>query len=333
MLFNFKDDLKIQKDEIELQNETDDEFKEEDYNTEFEQFIHRADDTDNEFEEKLDMRAVLGYLNQSEWISNINIGNIMQINPFEIQEFMTNCKNEYQLSRTSFLEKISLLAVGYFCASTEIRFILQLNEDPSYKKKEKEPESEYWHAKSLEIAWSFLPSDCPLVNHILLSYQKHHSPAQQVISEDKPNDDFLEIVKPLAGIESNKYQPLIRKVTTGEVLITPSELSPAYKVTSKVLKSYKSSLMNYISGGSQIHSAKREASANSKKQQNVQNSSNQMVVEEYNNFDEAGNIHSVGSIFESKYKGMIENIIANKNAVIEILTNKGSIEEKQIMLK
>lgn len=60
------------------------------------------------------MRAVLGYLNQSEWISNINIGNIMQINPFEIEEFMTNCKNEYQLGRNSFLEKISLLAVGYF---------------------------------------------------------------------------------------------------------------------------------------------------------------------------------------------------------------------------
>ena len=101
------------------------------------------------------MRAVLGYLNQSEWISNINIGNIMQINPFEIEEFMTNCKNEYQLGRNSFLEKISLLAVGYFWASTEIRFILQLNEDPTFKKKEKEPESEYWHAKSLEIAWSF----------------------------------------------------------------------------------------------------------------------------------------------------------------------------------
>jgi len=188
----------------------------------------------------------------------------MQINPFEIEEFMTNCKNEYQLGRNSFLEKISLLAVGYFWASTEIRFILQLNEDPTFKKKEKEPESEYWHAKSLEIAWSFLPSDWPLVNHILLSYQKHHSPAQQIISEDKPNDDILEVVKPLAGIESSKYQPLIRKVANGEVLITPSELSPAYKITRKVLKSYKNSLMNYISGGSQSPSAKREASANSK---------------------------------------------------------------------
>lgn len=88
---------------------------------------------DSEFEEKLDMRAVLGYFNQTEWVNNINIGNIMQINPISIEEFLVQHKNEYQLSRTSFLDKLSLLAVGYFCASTEIRFILQLNEDPSYK--------------------------------------------------------------------------------------------------------------------------------------------------------------------------------------------------------
>ena len=30
-------------------------------------------------EEKPDMRSVLGFLNQNEWIYNLNIGNIMQI--------------------------------------------------------------------------------------------------------------------------------------------------------------------------------------------------------------------------------------------------------------
>ena len=74
----------------------------------------KLDDSDFDLEEKLDMRAVLGYFNQSEWIGNINIGNIMQINPFKNEEFMVNSKNEYQLSRPSFLDKVSLLAVGYF---------------------------------------------------------------------------------------------------------------------------------------------------------------------------------------------------------------------------
>ena len=30
-------------------------------------------------EEKVDMRTVLGFLNQNEWVTNLNIGNIMQI--------------------------------------------------------------------------------------------------------------------------------------------------------------------------------------------------------------------------------------------------------------
>jgi hypothetical protein len=37
--------------------------------------------------------------------------------------------------------------------------------------------SEYWHGKAVEIAISFLPSESPLVSHILMSYEKHHSPS------------------------------------------------------------------------------------------------------------------------------------------------------------
>lgn len=143
----------LSKQVLEVDKEIEELIRDEDAELQFENSPEgKGDNSDFEFEEKLDMRAVLGYFNQSEWIGNINIGNIMQINPFRNEEFMMNSKNEYQLSRNSFLEKISLLAVGYFCSSTEIRFILQLNEDPTFKKKEKEPESEYWHAKSLEVA-------------------------------------------------------------------------------------------------------------------------------------------------------------------------------------
>lgn len=178
---------------LEVDKEIEELIKDEDAQFEnLNQSKNKLDDSDLEFEEKLDMRSVLGYFNQAEWITNINIGNIMQINPYKNEDLMMNAKNENQLTRPSFLEKVALLAVGYFCASTEIRFILQLNEDPTFTKREKEPESEYWHAKSLEIACSFLPSDCPLVNHIMLSYQKHHSPAQQPIQEDEENEDELE---------------------------------------------------------------------------------------------------------------------------------------------
>jgi hypothetical protein len=49
--------------------------------------------------------------------------------------------------------------------------------DPSLRKRE----SEFWHAKALDVAISFLPSECPLVTHILTSYQKHHAPVHQEI--------------------------------------------------------------------------------------------------------------------------------------------------------
>jgi hypothetical protein len=42
-------------------------------------------------------------------------------------------------------------------------------------------DSEYWHGKAVEIAISFLPSESPLVSHILMSYEKHHSPSNQSI--------------------------------------------------------------------------------------------------------------------------------------------------------
>ena len=42
---------------------------------ESEEIIDEEKEVGEQFE--ADMRAVLGYLNQSEWISNINIGNIM----------------------------------------------------------------------------------------------------------------------------------------------------------------------------------------------------------------------------------------------------------------
>lgn len=35
-----------------------------------------------------DMRTILGFLNQNEWITNINIGNIMQISPYKMKDLL-----------------------------------------------------------------------------------------------------------------------------------------------------------------------------------------------------------------------------------------------------
>ena len=118
----------------------------------------------------IDLKNILGYLNQGEWTSKLSIGSIMQLQPIKIKELIEQGQNEMQLTRESFIHKVSSLAVAYFCYSTEIRFIIQMKEDNSFDTPTKQKESEYWHAKSLELACTFLPGECPLLNHINLSY-------------------------------------------------------------------------------------------------------------------------------------------------------------------
>jgi hypothetical protein len=48
----------------------------------------------------------------------------MQLQPFCMKDLLEQGKNELELTRESFIQKVSMLAVAYFCYSTEIRFIL-----------------------------------------------------------------------------------------------------------------------------------------------------------------------------------------------------------------
>ena len=80
-----------------------------------------------------DMKNILGYLNQGENLQTLSIGNIMQLQAFRLKDMIEEGKNELELTRESFILKISHLAVSYFCYSTEIRFILQMKEDPNFQ--------------------------------------------------------------------------------------------------------------------------------------------------------------------------------------------------------
>lgn len=46
-----------------------------------------------EYLEGVDMRSLVGYLNQNEWIYAINIGNIMQINLLSVSEVYSQNSN------------------------------------------------------------------------------------------------------------------------------------------------------------------------------------------------------------------------------------------------
>jgi len=43
-----------------------------------------------------------------------------------------------------------------------------------------------------------------------MSYEKHHSPSNLPIPEDNTQDVKVRVVRQLAGVESNRLQPIVR---------------------------------------------------------------------------------------------------------------------------
>ena len=107
-----------------------------------------------------------------------------------LEELNLHIDNSHELSRDAMLEKIILLSVSYFCVGTELRFLSGTATSatkeqgritkPSYSdlhgsdsdgnRVYTKADSEMWHAMALETSGTFLPSECPLVSHVIMSY-------------------------------------------------------------------------------------------------------------------------------------------------------------------
>ena len=112
----------------------------------------------------------------------------MHLLPMSLEELNLHVDNSHELSRDAMLEKIILLSVSYFCVGTELRFLSkQFNAGKASKseqgggameeqegngdpKKYRLEDSEMWHAMALESCGTFLPSECPLVSHMIMSF-------------------------------------------------------------------------------------------------------------------------------------------------------------------
>ena len=133
------------------------------------------------------VKTILGVKDQDDWIFNLNIGNVMHLLPMSLEELNLHVDNSHELSRDAMLEKIILLSVSYFCVGTELRFLSkQFNAGKGNKseqggvmddlegnndfKKYRLEDSEMWHAMALESCGTFLPSECPLVSHMIMSF-------------------------------------------------------------------------------------------------------------------------------------------------------------------
>ena len=157
--------------------------------------------------------------------------------PQTINDMHSSTSIQVELSRDSIIEKISFLAISYFCVSTELRFLVNLKDNPNVDPVQVRAESEFWHGKALEISCTFLPSESPLVSHIYSSYKKHHAPVNETISEERPHNNentSLKVVRPLAGIDQSKHSPMIKSNNRMNIALSPLNMSPNNYIANKM---------------------------------------------------------------------------------------------------
>ena len=63
-------------------------------------------------------------------------------------------------------------------------------------------DSEHWLSRSLEIAYTFLPSEAPILNQILTVHDRFHGIDKQTIPEDKEVGGFFKVLRPLSKPKS-----------------------------------------------------------------------------------------------------------------------------------
>ena len=69
-------------------------------------------------------RNMLGVRKFDDWIHNLEIGNIMHLNPIATQELTQNIGKHHEFQKDPMLKKLVLLVVSFFSVATEMRMIV-----------------------------------------------------------------------------------------------------------------------------------------------------------------------------------------------------------------
>ena len=74
-------------------------------------------------QEEIDMRNMLGFMNQSLYHDQMNITNIMKLKRLDFRDIFGVRSPDLLLTRESIMERVILLVTSYFCMGTELRFL------------------------------------------------------------------------------------------------------------------------------------------------------------------------------------------------------------------
>lgn len=93
-------------------------------------------------------------------------------------ELRSTEKSELEISKDTLLENLVLYIVSAFCAGTEMRFRTQLERSKDFS------EAERWQGKAVYMACTFMPENCPIVDHMVETYLKNFTGPNSLISKN-----------------------------------------------------------------------------------------------------------------------------------------------------
>ncbi|EAR83332.1 hypothetical protein TTHERM_00947590 (macronuclear) [Tetrahymena thermophila SB210] len=149
---------------------------------------------------QLDMHFINSTIKENHWLLTSNILNLLQMKPVSLSTISQFTPTFNEIIVESSLRKIVESAICFYCISTETRFIEESsflqNPNLSYKISD----SEFWLGKSLEIAYTLIPQDAPMISQIINVYTRFHGVDKQIIPEEEEFPDQVKLLKPQKGV-------------------------------------------------------------------------------------------------------------------------------------
>ena len=255
--------------------------------------------------------------NKEDWLSNLNIGNIMYLSPLNDGDLDLESEPKYELLGDAIIEKVIFLSVSYFCIAMEM---YQLAADKNNKK----INGEFYLRQACNLSNLYLPVSCPIIKHYINSYYKYYEKDLDIITEGKVVDYKINLTR--NEIEINKdVQSFIRMQKINYINSNPNTITQINIVNNAYINKKEINEINLSNVNNNIHKKSKIMSGLKLNLENILNNKNNSSREngpkniKLNSYKENKNLNNSNT----KKNNNIENTQVNNN--FEIFPNKNNL--------
>ena len=256
-------------------------------------------------------------INKEDWLSNLNIGNIVYLSPLNDGDLDLDSEPKYELLGDAILEKVIFISMSCFCIAMEM---YQLASD----KNNKRINGEYFLKKACDLIDLYLPISCPIIKHFINIYYKYYEKDLDIIPEGKIVDYKINLTR--NEIEINKDAQSFIRMQKINYINYNIESIPKINMSNIInRKEIKDISLSHITNNNISKKTKISLGGLKLNLENILNNKNNSSREKgpknikLNSFKENKNIN----VSNAKKNINIENIHINNN--FEIYPNKNNL--------